>query len=1113
MSPLKKLSLERLINDYKLKNGKAPLAKLELFESSANESIFIMSFNPYHGEAQSNPDLEDNQSKSDFITMLSQQYFLPDGFLQRENKSFSSDPYLTNRDDIEMPTLGNTTISNSMYIENTNRLSDEARDQIMDDALHINRHHSLEVIGSDKKKSMNELLGHSFIPTDTQSLRSFRSNNNDMNRSTFMLGKDHMHDQADQQISLQNGDFVVINADDIENCGSNLMIASPNGDLYLPIISDFDENNNFLSQLDMNDSKNSLAGIYLKEIGKNDSYSMASNKELDGSLADRSLKTSNSNHNHRQHHLNDSSGKTVNYETSKSHASLKINEIESTPKAQTSSQKAAPAEDNKDKSKRSGLFSTLISKFKMPSFGSNKKKSADIAQQQQTAAAVKKPEPTQSVALPTTQSQTTTATTAANRPSNPVKSTVFHIDNTKNNRSLILKSNQQQQQSITPFQTGFNLPNSHKLIKHTLYDNPVGSKMQRKALLLNRCNCYQRHLQHQAKQSQRVSRGEHAHDLRRSTSKSDIVSNQLEQAREQQQQQQESNEIRVDSLNEANNGADKIQTIINISSKLQQTNSMGAHKSQQSGTTKSASAKLNLHPKHIRHYPNCPYYYMNQSSQNPKANLYYVPNLFQNSYRFPLHFKNVYYYKSLVNLNMRLMVVKPQHHGSHTNALAGVVNLKNNDNNEIGNVSLSCPDLQLKQLLIMNNTNNSNNKQNLNLMTSHLKNSGGARDLTNNNKNSNIGGGGGKQFQIVTLKDWKLLQASKNFNKFNSSGGKSEFGPLKKNNQLLVRVYNPNTKNNYMKAVMQPNGSKSLKIYQPNPMLVNVKTTSGVKKSARSDYMANINDLNNRNTNLKILNAGSIILSKNPIGSNNKLRRDSLSIKRKPTTHGDEIKNNETVIDLERPLINTHLQNVIKGDRLMKPKYSHQQSIGVDDELVEYSDKILADLKNRDEVFFDKEKLPGDDDEDEDDEEDDEEEDDEEEEDEEEDDEEDEDEDDEDDEEEEEVCDNCFTRTRAGGYVYRYLFKPVYKPLKYIAFSVMENLKLFRLFKFCIFALCNFILSLFYESPFYFINSYMTENDLTQKQAGTVTVAVGIVSVFSSSNATKMTNKKFIFIL
>lgn len=106
---------------------------------------------------------------------------------------------------------------------------------------------------------------------------------------------------------------------------------------------------------------------------------------------------------------------------------------------------------------------------------------------------------------------------------------------------------------------------------------------------------------------------------------------------------------------------------------------------------------------------------------------------------------------------------------------------------------------------------------------------------------------------------------------------------------------------------------------------------------------------------------------------------------------------------------------------------------------------------------------------------------------------------DEEEDDEDEECDNCLTRTKYGNYVYKYGYKPLARPLKFIYYSVIENIKLLKLIKFSIFAFCNFILSFFYEAPFYFINSYMIESGSTSNQAGTVTVAVGIVSVFSSS--------------
>jgi MFS family permease len=64
--------------------------------------------------------------------------------------------------------------------------------------------------------------------------------------------------------------------------------------------------------------------------------------------------------------------------------------------------------------------------------------------------------------------------------------------------------------------------------------------------------------------------------------------------------------------------------------------------------------------------------------------------------------------------------------------------------------------------------------------------------------------------------------------------------------------------------------------------------------------------------------------------------------------------------------------------------------------------------------------------------------------------------------------------------------------------SIVSTLKLFRIVEFTIFVICNLILCSFYEAPFYFINSYMTENDFTRKQAGFVNVAVGVAGIVAS---------------
>lgn len=107
--------------------------------------------------------------------------------------------------------------------------------------------------------------------------------------------------------------------------------------------------------------------------------------------------------------------------------------------------------------------------------------------------------------------------------------------------------------------------------------------------------------------------------------------------------------------------------------------------------------------------------------------------------------------------------------------------------------------------------------------------------------------------------------------------------------------------------------------------------------------------------------------------------------------------------------------------------------------------------------------------------------------------------DDEDEDDEEEDAANCLVKTKVGNFLYKFVYKPIFKPMKYVTLSVLENLKLFLIFKFCIFALCNFVLSFFYEAPFYFINSYMIKNGLSQNQAGTIHVGVGITSVLASS--------------
>ena len=104
--------------------------------------------------------------------------------------------------------------------------------------------------------------------------------------------------------------------------------------------------------------------------------------------------------------------------------------------------------------------------------------------------------------------------------------------------------------------------------------------------------------------------------------------------------------------------------------------------------------------------------------------------------------------------------------------------------------------------------------------------------------------------------------------------------------------------------------------------------------------------------------------------------------------------------------------------------------------------------------------------------------------------------------EDEDECSHYLKKTKVGSYFHKYFWKPTIQPLKYIFSSIVESVKLFKLFKFSVFAFCNFILSFFYEAPFYFINSYMVENNQSHSEAGTVNVSVGIVCIFASSKFT-----------
>jgi hypothetical protein len=338
----------------------------------------------------------------------------------------------------------------------------------------------------------------------------------------------------------------------------------------------------------------------------------------------------------------------------------------------------------------------------------------------------------------------------------------------------------------------------------------------------------------------------------------------------------------------------------------------------------------NPHHHHHHHHHHHQQQHHNQLAHRRvyyKGRVYYVPNIFQNSYRVPLHFKNVYYYKSLLNLNMRLMTPKPRM----------TLAFKDTDK-EINNLSISCPDLNLKQLLLIDN------------------------------------------------------------NKFNEST-KSGF---------FLDVHHRNNPQNQSKDIHKE-----------------AKWAKGVNHSNLRQ-----SDLNDS----KVLNAGNILLKSSAFNQSK-----------------SKMNANEKEKALLIPQIIKEKENAEQDDESKTKKLDDQMKR----EKNEQSDEEDDDEEEEEE------------------------------------------EDDEESDDEDVKC--CMSTNPTLNSFVKCLNKTLLKPIKLSYYSVLENLKLFKIFHFCIFAFCNFVLSFFYESPFYFINSYMIENGSSESQAGTITISVGIVSVFSSS--------------
>jgi hypothetical protein len=590
----------------------------------------------------------------------------------------------------------------------------------------------------------------------------------------------------------------------------------------------------------------------------------------------------------------------------------------------------------------------------------------------------------------------------------------------------------QQQQQVTDEANNQLITKTNKS-KHIVTLDPVNYKLiinnrnqsdkTGPRFIIARCNCRQRNLQNLQKRTEKQQR---RNKLR--SNSVNIASN-------------TTNNNEIIDLPETNEKTSQSQSIINQTSV-----NMDINKKQMNRNSTPTNFDKNQFK--FKHFPNCPisklnrlknmhivqnqnsnhhhhHYYnhhlqasmlVNQAKRN---NLYYVPSLFQNSYRFPLHFKNVYYYKSLINLNMRLKNLKS--HGNHTATLAGVLNLKDFETNQphihlnnhhhhhhhyshhhqqqqqTNNVSFSCPNLNPNQFFIVNKN-----------------------VISFKRLNEQYGG------QIVPIK-----------------GIRRPMQMLTKNdNNNTITSTTTTTTNNTNTPINNSNTNTKLNVQN----LVQTKNL---------EFTSNLKDVS------KVLNAGSIVIS---------------SSREMPTK--------KRLLNLNQTSGGKKLSTSSKQQQSDKIKKSNESLICVNDD---YNDNIQDTLlrKSKDKKSSIIEKQDEEDEEDEDDEEEDEDEDDDE---------------DEEDDEEEETCDNCFTRTKIGYYMYKNIWKPMINSFKFIFYSICENLKLFRFFKFSVFAFCNFILSFFYESPFIFINSYMVNNNLSEEQAGSVTIAVGIVCIFSSSN-------------
>jgi hypothetical protein len=889
------------------------------------------------------------------------------------------------------------------------RLMMNATNSVPTDLKSFNCYHSIGELDHAhlKKSSLNQETENLLSESDGQLLNNYDQNHEVNNADENAI-------EINQQYGLDNNEYVIVDADEIDN--ANIILSSSQNAIYLPV---------------GDDSTNQEKNI------KND--------ENNNNLSHRNFK----NDQEKKFNQNDTNTKNISIKSSSPSSSeastspLTPNDSPSLTAKNNSDAQSTPllnqSKKNKKLSKKPSLIASILNKFRKTNSQSEK---------------------------PTLNSGRLVQNSVPNNMlslNNPTST----INTNPNQIQLVQLKNQQ------------NISNNNSAInnaQNNLGQVPLTTKT--KKYYIAKCSCKQQQKMQNISSFKKAK--QQSQDSQNSSAPNIVVTGQTNINNNNNNNSSQKQKFRhyptcplfylnfnpnrkVCALNNSTTNKQQNSHTFTTASSLFQPGQLVQHKKQLNNFTNlpilnPQQQRLAGLPHIYQHNPHHHNHHHNHHHQRP--HVYKVSSLFQNSYKVPLHFRNVYYYKSLLNLNMRLMVIRPHGAGALTIIHKPDPSAVTSNTN---NMSLSCPDLQPKQVLVINKKNNENYSQNATNQTSGmlLNNQNNAlQGVCNNNNNQN----NQKVFYpVLTLKELKFLKQQANQYREN----------VKKLNSNPNQIYHHHHHHHHSRELKSFSGAQVLNVgsilLRPNPSMS--VGGAGSRTGSSSLY---------RKTQKSI---PAIILPTTSTSVNQQHEPPQLlsdlpkpQIKTIQINETNKLRDNEELKKLLKTKLNLDQKRGSSGAKKKnrkKKKNYNDDSISASS-LSGYNDKIIENV-------FEDEEEDEDDDSDESDDEDDESE----------------SESDEDDEEED--CDNCITRTKIGNLLYKYAYKPIVRPIKFICYSTAENIKLFRVFKFCLFALCNFILSFFYEAPFYFINSYMIDSGSTANQAGTITVAVGIVSVFSSS--------------